>query len=143
MEPNFCGPNPDFLGTTENFGVLLPEQRFLGPHQIQCFAFGSVGAQTVSLHNIPTLYDRLGHTLCKGLLEPNFCGYRDRCFVIVISLMMIFRMECSTTPILVKGLIGFIRKISIVGFPRIILFGVKWLFENGPPPPHPFPTHQK
>src|SRR6218665_1757463 len=72
MEPNFCGPNPDFLGTTANFGVLLPEKRFLAPHQTQCFAFGSVGAQTVSLHNIPTLYDRLGHTLCKGLLEPNF-----------------------------------------------------------------------
>src|SRR6218665_2527895 len=72
MEPILCGPNPDFLGTTENFGVLLPEQRFSGSHQIQCFAFGSVGAQTVSLHNIPTLYDRLDHTLCKGLLEPNF-----------------------------------------------------------------------
>src|SRR6218665_2328965 len=130
MEPIFCGPNPDFLGTTENLGVLLPEQRFSAPHQIQCFAFGSVGAQTVSLHNIPTLYDRLGHTLCKGLLEPNF-GYRDRCFVIVIPFMMIFLMECSTTPILVKGLVGFIRKISIVGFPRIILFGVKWFVENG------------
>jgi len=38
---------------------------------MQCFAFGSGGAQTVSLHNIPTLYDRLGHILCKGLLEPN------------------------------------------------------------------------
>src|SRR6218665_3173809 len=72
MEPNFCGPNPDFLGTTANFGVLLPEKRIWVPHQTQCFAFGSVGAQTVCLHNIPTLYDRLGHTLCKGLLEPNF-----------------------------------------------------------------------
>src|SRR6218665_2311941 len=72
MEPILCGPNPDFLGTTANFGVLLPEKWFLAPHQTQCFAFGSVGAQTVSLHNIPTLYDRLGHTLCKGLLEPNF-----------------------------------------------------------------------
>src|SRR6218665_3181041 len=38
---------------------------------MQCFAFGSVGAQTVSLHNIPTLHDRLGNTLRKGLLEPN------------------------------------------------------------------------
>src|SRR6218665_1486616 len=72
MEPNFCGPNPDFLGTIANLGVLLPEQLFSAPHQMQCFAFGSVGAQPVSLHNIPTLYDRLGHTLCKGLLEPNF-----------------------------------------------------------------------
>ena len=72
MEPNFCGPNPDFLGTTENLGVLLPVQQFSAPHQIQCFAVGSVGAQTVSLHNIRTPYDRLGHTLCKGLLEPNF-----------------------------------------------------------------------
>src|SRR6218665_977461 len=66
----------------------------------------------------------------KDFLSPIF-GYRDCCFVIVISLMMIFLMECSTTPILVKGLLRFIRKISIVGFPRIILFGVKWLVENG------------
>src|SRR6218665_3491916 len=71
MEPHFCVPNPDFLGTIANLGVLLPEQLFLAPHQMQCFAFGSGGAQTVSLHNIPTLYDRLGHTLCKGLLEPS------------------------------------------------------------------------
>src|SRR6218665_528745 len=130
MEPNCCVPNPDFLGTTENLGVLLPEQLFLAPHQMQCFAFGSVDAQPVSLHNISTLYDRLGHTLCKGLLEPKF-GYRDRCFVIVIPLMMIFLMECSTTAIIMKGFFGFIRIISIVGFPRIILFGVKWLVENG------------
>src|SRR6218665_3683362 len=68
----FCVPNPDFLGTIANLGVLLPEQLFLAPHQMQCFAFGSVGAQTVSLPNIPKLCDRLGHTLCKGLLEPNF-----------------------------------------------------------------------
>src|SRR6218665_1528665 len=125
MEPNFCGPNPDFLGTTENLGVLLPEQRFSAPHQIQCFAFGSVGAQTVSLHNIPT-----ATPYAKDFWSPIF-GYRDRCFVIVTSLMMIFLMECSTTPILVKDLLGFIRQISIVGFPRIILFGVKWLVENG------------
>src|SRR6218665_1741768 len=130
MEPHFGVPNPDFLGTIANFGVLLPEQLFLAPHQMQCFAFRSGGAQTVSLHNIPTLYDRLGHTLCKGLLEPSF-GYRDRCFVIVIPLMMIFQMECSTTAILMKGFFRFIRIISIVGFPRIILFGVKWLVENG------------
>src|SRR6218665_849522 len=66
----------------------------------------------------------------KDFLSP-ISGYRDRCFVIVIPLMMIFLMECSTTPILVKGLVGFIRKISIVGFPRIILFGVKWFVDNG------------
>src|SRR6218665_1068747 len=66
----------------------------------------------------------------KDFLSPIF-GYRDRCFVIVIPFMIIFLMECSTTPILVKGLVGFIRKISIVGFRRIILFGVKWLVENG------------
>src|SRR6218665_810944 len=66
----------------------------------------------------------------KDFLSPIF-GYRDRCFMIVIPFMMIFLMECSTTPILVKGLVGFIRKISIVGFPRIILFGGKWLVENG------------
>src|SRR6218665_1919686 len=64
----------------------------------------------------------------KDFLSPIF-GYRDRCFV--IPFMMIFLIECSTTPILVKGLVGFIRKISIVGFPRIILFGVKWFAENG------------
>ena len=64
----------------------------------------------------------------KDFLSPIF-GYRDSCFV--IPLMMISLMECSTTPILVKGLIGFIRKISIVGFPRIILFGVKWFVQNG------------
>src|SRR6218665_3203273 len=64
----------------------------------------------------------------KNFLSPIF-GYRDRCFV--IPFMMIFLMECSTTPILVKGPLGFIRKISIVGFPRIILFGMKWFVENG------------
>src|SRR6218665_964679 len=64
----------------------------------------------------------------KDFLSPIF-GYRDRCFV--IPFMMIFLMECSTTPIPVKGLVGFIRKISIVGFPRIILFGMKWFVENG------------
>src|SRR6218665_3575779 len=58
-------------------------------------------------------------------------GYRDRCFVIVISLMMIFLMECYTTPILMKGFLELIRIIPITGFPRIILFGVKWLVENG------------
>src|SRR6218665_2478169 len=63
----------------------------------------------------------------KDFLSPIF-GYRDRCFVIPF---MIFLMECSTTPILVKGLVGFIRTISIVGFPRIILFGMKWFVENG------------
>src|SRR6218665_2814157 len=65
----------------------------------------------------------------KDFLNPIF-GYRDLCFVIVISLMMIFLMECSTTPILVKGLVGFIRKISIVGFQSILLFGVKRLVET-------------
>src|SRR6218665_2647897 len=65
----------------------------------------------------------------KDLWSP-ILGYRDRCFVIVIPLMMTFLMECSTTPILIKGFLGFIRIISI-GFPRIILFGVKWLVENG------------
>src|SRR6218665_1510215 len=58
-------------------------------------------------------------------------SYRDRCFVIVIPLMMIFLMECSTTPILMKGFLGFIQIISFILFPRIILFGVKWLVENG------------
>src|SRR6218665_2254112 len=72
MEPNFCEPNPDFLGSTVNLGVWLPMKWALQQHQTQCFAFGSVGAQTVSYHSIPTLYDRLGHTLCKGLPEPNF-----------------------------------------------------------------------
>src|SRR6218665_3636114 len=57
-------------------------------------------------------------------------GYRDRCFVIVIPLMMIF-LEFYTAAILLKGFFGFIRIISIDGFPRIILFGVKWLVENG------------
>src|SRR6218665_4011408 len=66
----------------------------------------------------------------KDFRSPIF-GYRDRCFVIVIPVIMIFLMECYTTPILVKGLVRFIRKISIVGFPRIILFGVKWFVENG------------
>src|SRR6218665_1070295 len=78
----------------------------------------------------------------KDFLSPIF-GYRDRCFVIVISIIMIFLMECSTTPILVKGLLGFIRKTSIVGFPRIILFGVKWLVENGVLIPHLFRVTQK
>src|SRR6218665_3788551 len=37
----------------------------------------------------------------QDFLSPIF-GYRDRCFV--IPFMMIFLMECSTTPILVKVL---------------------------------------
>src|SRR6218665_3501151 len=45
----------------------------------------------------------------KDFLSPIF-GYRDRCFVIVIPFMMIFLMECSTTPILFKGLVGFYPK---------------------------------
>src|SRR6218665_1346885 len=76
----------------------------------------------------------------KDFLSPNF-GYRDRCFV--IPFMMIFLMECSTTPILVKGPVGFIRKISIVGFPRIILFGLKWFVEDGVPGPQLFRVGQK
>src|SRR6218665_674077 len=57
--------------------------------------------------------------------------YRDRCFLIFIPLMMTFLMGVSTTPILMKCFLGFIRVILIVGFPRIILFGVKWFVENG------------
>src|SRR6218665_3831785 len=57
--------------------------------------------------------------------------YRDCCFVTAIFLMMIFLMECSTTPILIKGFLRFIRIIPIIGFPRIILFGVKWFVDNG------------
>src|SRR6218665_3878002 len=72
MEPNFCEPNPDLLGSTVQFDVWLPKKLFLLRRQTQCFAIGSVGAQTVFLHNMPTLYDRLGHTLCNGLPEPNF-----------------------------------------------------------------------
>src|SRR6218665_3181040 len=66
----------------------------------------------------------------KNFWSPIF-GDWDPCFVIVIPLMMIFLVECSTTAILMKEFFGFIRIISIVGFPRIILFGVKWLLENG------------
>src|SRR6218665_3365431 len=58
-------------------------------------------------------------------------GYRDCCFMIVFPLTMIIVMECSTTQILMKGFIGFIRIIPIIGFSRIILFGVKWFVENG------------
>src|SRR6218665_244457 len=71
MEPNVCVPNPYFPGTIVILDVFLPEPQFLVPHQMQWFAIESVAAKSVSLHNIPTLYDRLGHTLCKGLLEPN------------------------------------------------------------------------
>src|SRR6218665_1542401 len=77
---------------------------------------------------MPTLYDRLGHTLCKGLPEPNFWLqgplFCDSLFDDIFDGML-------HDPILVKGLVGFIRKISIVGFPRIILFGMKWFVENG------------
>src|SRR6218665_2025234 len=41
MEPNFCGPNPDFLGSIVNLDVWLPTKWALLPHQTQCFAFGS------------------------------------------------------------------------------------------------------
>src|SRR6218665_1106079 len=57
--------------------------------------------------------------------------YRDCCFLMVIPLMVILLMGVSTTPILMKGLLGFIRIIVIVGLPRIILFSVKWFVENG------------
>src|SRR6218665_1260934 len=57
--------------------------------------------------------------------------YRDRCLLIVIPLMMIVLMGVSTTPILMKCFLGFIRVIFVVGFRRIILFGVKWFVENG------------
>ena len=130
MKPNFCVPNPDFLGTIVNVGVLLPEQLFLAPHQMQCFAYGSVGAQTVSLHNIPTLYDRLGHTLCKGLLEPNF-WLHGPLFCDCYSLYDYISDGMFHDPHSCERSCRLIRKISIVGFPRIILFGVKWLVENG------------
>src|SRR6218665_3063221 len=45
---NFCEPNPDLLGSTANLGVWLPAKWVLLRRQTQCFAFGSVGAQTVS-----------------------------------------------------------------------------------------------
>src|SRR6218665_1999443 len=128
MEPNFCEPNPDFLGSTVNLGVWLPMKWALQLHQTQCFAFG------LWVHKrFPSITYRRCMTAsatpyAKDFLSPIF-GYWDRCFV--IPFMMIFLMECSTTPILVKGLVGFIRKISIVGFPRIILFGMKWFVENG------------
>src|SRR6218665_1390056 len=66
----------------------------------------------------------------KDFLSPIF-GCRDRCFVIVIPFMTIFLMECSTTPILVKGLVGFIPKISLVGFSIMFLFCRKWFVEAG------------
>src|SRR6218665_99278 len=66
----------------------------------------------------------------KDLLCP-ILRYRDRCFLIVIPLIMKFLMGVSTTPILMKCFLGFIRVILIVGFPRIILFGAKWFVENG------------
>src|SRR6218665_2422191 len=52
----------------------------------------------------------------KDFLSPNF-GYRDRCFV--IPFMMIFLMECSTTPILVKGLVGFLKIIRTTNFEQL------------------------
>src|SRR6218665_2142604 len=59
--------------------------------------------------------------------------YRDCCFLIVIPLMMKSLMGVSTTPILMKCFLGFIRArvILFVGLPRIILFGVKWFVEKG------------
>src|SRR6218665_3642198 len=131
MEPKFCGPNPDFLGTTVNFDVLLPEKWVLRPHQTHCVLHLGLW---VHKRFLCITYRRCmtasATPYAKDFLSPIF-GYEDRCFVIVIPFMMIFLMECSTTPILVNGLVGFMQKISIVGFPRIILFGVKWLVENG------------
>src|SRR6218665_3839024 len=66
----------------------------------------------------------------RNLLCP-ILRYMDRCFLIVIPLMMKFLMGVSTTLILMKCFLGSIRVILIVGLPRIILFGVKWFVENG------------
>src|SRR6218665_3788552 len=77
---------------------------------------------------MPTLYDRLGHTLCTGLPEPNFWLqgplFCDSLYDDIFDGMFHDPHSC-------EGLVGFIRKISIVGFPRIILFGMKWFVENG------------
>src|SRR6218665_2829283 len=64
MELTSCVPNPDF-------GVLEPDQQFSESYQGQWFVPEFAGVRKAAWNNITTLYDHLGHTLCKGPLLPN------------------------------------------------------------------------
>src|SRR6218665_1597732 len=71
MELTFRIPNPNFPGSILNFCVFLPDHQFSEPYQVQWFVPEFAGASYAILNHITTLYDRLGHTLCKGPLVPN------------------------------------------------------------------------
>src|SRR6218665_1775168 len=77
---------------------------------------------------MPTLYNRLGHTLCKGLPEPNFWLqgplFFDSLYDDIFDGMFHDPHSCERS-------YRFYPKNFIVGFPRIILFGMKWFVENG------------
>src|SRR6218665_2538470 len=100
MELNFCVPNPDFPGTISNFDVCYQSNNFR--RRIKCSAL-HLG---LGVHKrfLCITYRRCmtasATSYAKDFWSP-ILGYRDRCFVIVIPLMMIFLMECSTTPSLI------------------------------------------
>src|SRR6218665_3069038 len=94
--------------------------------------------KNMSSHN-PRSSDAHKHTRTHCLAhahsmsqKPTFTTtYRERCFLIVTPLMMILLMGISHTPIIMKCFLGFICVVFIVGFPRIVLFGMKWFVGNG------------
>src|SRR6218665_3156845 len=103
MEPNFCEPNPDFLGSIVKLDVWLPTKWALLRIKRSVLRLGL----WVHKRFLSITYRRCmtasATPYAKDFLSPIF-GYRDRCFV--IPFMMIFLLECSTTPILVKGPVG-------------------------------------
>src|SRR6218665_1481335 len=72
----------------------------------------------------------------KDLWCPIF-RYRDCCFLVGIPLVVIFLIGVSTTPILMKAPIGFIRVILMILLPcsslffSLLLFGNEWFVKNG------------
>src|SRR6218665_345148 len=113
MEPNLCVPNPDFPGTIVNLDVLYQSNSL----RYRIKRSGLHLSLWVQNRFLCITYRRCmtasATPYAKDFWNP-ILGYRDGCFVIVIPLMMIFLMECSTTPILMKSFLVFIRIIPIV-----------------------------
>src|SRR6218665_89071 len=97
MEPNFCEPNPDLLGSTV---------QFMFGYQRNCFR---CGVKRSVLRLGLWVHKRFFSITCRRCMTASatpyakdfvsvIFGYRDRCFV--IPFMMISLMECSTTPFL-------------------------------------------
>src|SRR6218665_1629815 len=103
MEPNFCEPNPDLLGSTVQFDVWLPKKLFCCGVKRSVLRLGLWVHKRFFSITCRRCMTASATPYAMDFLSP-ISGYRDCCFV--IPFMMIFLMECSTTPILVKGLIG-------------------------------------